>query len=146
MPPFTAAEIDVPMDMDSVQKAGSFLGSAGIMVMDDSVCMVWALHNVIRFFHHESCGQCTPCREGTGWLERVLRGLEEGGGDPGDVDLLLSVANHIQGNTICALADGAAMPTRDFVTKFRAEFEQHVTLGRCPLRPEAPPRQAHAHG
>jgi NADH-quinone oxidoreductase subunit F len=146
MPPFTADEIDVPMDMDSVQKAGSFLGSAGIMVMDDSVCMVWALHNVITFFHHESCGQCTPCREGTGWLDRVLRGLEEGGAVPGDVDLLLNVADNIQGNTICALADGAAMPTRTFVNKFRAEFEQHITLGRCPFRPEAPQRRAHAHG
>jgi NADH-quinone oxidoreductase subunit F len=107
---------------------------------------VWALHNVITFFHHESCGQCTPCREGTGWLDRVLRGLEDGGADPGDVDLLLSIANNIQGNTICALADGAAMPTRTFVTKFRAEFEQHVTLGRCPFRAEAPRRRAHAHG
>jgi len=114
--------------------------------MDDSVCMVWALHNVITFFHHESCGQCTPCREGTGWLDRVLRGLEEGGADPADVDLLLSIANNIQGNTICALADGAAMPTRTFVTKFRAEFEQHVTLGRCPFRPEAPRRRANAQG
>jgi len=146
MPPFTAAEIDVPMDMDSVQKAGSFLPPAGIMVMDDTVCMVWALHNLIKFFHHESCGQCTPCREGTGWLERVLHGLEDGGSVASDVDLLLNLADNIQGNTICALADGAAMPTRTFVTKFRAEFDQHAALGRCPFRPEAAPPRAHAHG
>src|SRR5229473_3591026 len=88
MPIFTPEEIDVPMDMDSVQKAGSFLGSAGIMVMDDSVCMVWTLMVLERFFHHESCGQCTPCREGTGWQHRVLVGLEEGGASPHDVDLL----------------------------------------------------------
>jgi NADH-quinone oxidoreductase subunit F len=144
MPPFTAAEIDVPMDMDSVQKAGSFLGSAGIMVMDDATCMVWTLLNLISFFHHESCGQCTPCREGTGWLERVLRGLEYGGASVSDVELLLNVANNIQGNTICALADGAAMPTRTFITKFRAEFEEHAALGRCPLRADAPPLRAHA--
>src|SRR5256884_669635 len=92
MPVFTPEEVDVPMDMDSVQKAGSFLGSAGIMVMDDSVCMVWALMVLERFFHHESCGQCTPCREGTGWLHRVLVGLEEGQASPRDVDLLLHIA------------------------------------------------------
>src|SRR5919197_3896958 len=143
MPVFTADEIDVPMDMDSVQKAGSFLGSAGIMVMDDSVCMVWALLVIERFFHHESCGQCTPCREGTGWLHRVLVGLEEGQASPRDVDLLLSIAGNMLGTTICALSDAAAMPARAFVTKYRAEFEQHAALGRCPLRSEEPRR---AHG
>src|SRR4029434_6862741 len=100
MPPFTAAEIDVAMDMDSVQKAGSFLGSAGIMVMDDSTCMVWALNNVISFFHHESCGQCTPCREGTGWLDRVLRGLEYGGGSASDVDPVADGRHTHPGHTI----------------------------------------------
>jgi len=151
MPIFTPDEIDVPMDMESVQKAGSFLGSAGIMVMDETVCMVWALLVLERFFHHESCGQCTPCREGTGWLHRVLVGLEQGGAAPGDVDLLLNIADNMMGNTICALADAAAMPARSFVTKYRAEFEQHAALGRCPIRPaqEAPrgqsPSFARAH-
>src|SRR3990172_5019429 len=107
MPIFTPEEIDVPMDMDSVQKAGSFLGSAGIMVMDDSVCMVWTLLVLERFFHHESCGQCTPCREGTGWLEKVLLGLEHGNAAPSDVDLLLDIAGNMMGNTICALAAAA---------------------------------------
>jgi NADH-quinone oxidoreductase subunit F len=146
MPIFTADEIDVPMDMDSVQKAGSFLGSAGIMVMDDSVCMVWTALVLERFFHHESCGQCTPCREGTGWLHGVLDGLEHGQASPRDVDLLLNIANNMQGNTICALADAAAMPVRALVTKFRAEFEQHAALGRCPIRPESETPRAHAHG
>jgi len=145
MPIFTPEEIDVPMDMDSVQKAGSFLGSAGIMVMDDSVCMVWATSILSRFFHHESCGQCTPCREGTGWLEKTLHRLEHGGADPRDVDLLLNIANNMQGNTICALADAAAMPVRALVTKYRAEFEQHALLGHCPFRPVEEPR-ARAHG
>ena len=146
MPIFTPEEIDVPMDMDSVQKAGSFLGSAGIMVMDDSVCMVWAASILARFFHHESCGQCTPCREGTGWLEKTLHHLEHGGADPRDVDLLLNIANNMQGNTICALADAAAMPIRALVTKYRAEFEQHLAAGCCPLAPAVPEPRAHAHG
>jgi NADH-quinone oxidoreductase subunit F len=133
MPVFTPEEIDVPMDMDSVQKAGSFLGSAGIMVMDDTVCMVWTLLILEQFFHHESCGQCTPCREGTGWLHKALRRLEAGDGTMVDVDLLLGIANNMQGNTICALADAAAMPARALVTKYREEFEAHVRLGRCPL-------------
>jgi len=134
------------MDMDSVQKAGSFLGSAGIMVMDDTVCMVWTLLVLERFFHHESCGQCTPCREGTGWLEKVLRRLEygDGSGTPRDVDLLLNIAGNMMGTTICALSDAAAMPTRAFVTKYRAEFEQHATRGRCPFR--SAPEPARAHG
>jgi NADH-quinone oxidoreductase subunit F len=145
MPIFTPDEIDVPMDMDSVQKAGSFLGSAGIMVMDDTVCMVWTLLVLERFFHHESCGQCTPCREGTGWLHRVLEGLEYGGAKPSDVDLLLGISANMMGTTICALADAAAMPVRAFVTKYRAEFEEHARLGRCPFKPVSPELRTHAH-
>jgi NADH-quinone oxidoreductase subunit F len=145
MPVFTPAEIDVAMDMDSVQRAGSFLGSAGVIVMDDSVCMVWALLTLEQFFHHESCGQCTPCREGTGWMHTVLTRLESGEGRPSDVDLLLGVAGNMMGNTICALADAAAMPARAFVTKYRAEFDEHVRLGRCPFRAPGETR-VHAHG
>jgi len=143
MPVFTPDEIDVPMDMDSVQKAGSFLGSAGVIVMDDSVCMVWTLMVLERFFHHESCGQCTPCREGTGWLHKVLVDLEDGRAVPRDVDLLLNISGNMMGNTICALADAAAMPARALVTKYRAEFEEHASLGRCPFRGSEPLR-AHA--
>ncbi len=146
MPIFTADEIDVAMDMDSVQKAGSFLGSAGIIVMDDSVCMVGAMLLLAQFFHHESCGQCTPCREGTGWLHQILTRLEYGGASAADGDLLLNIAGNMMGNTICALADAAAMPVRAFVTKYRAEFEQHAALGRCPMRPATQEPRAHAHG
>jgi NADH-quinone oxidoreductase subunit F len=145
MPIFTPDEIDVPMDMDSVQKAGSFLGSAGIMVMDDTVCMVWTLLVLERFFHHESCGQCTPCREGTGWLHRVLEDLEYGGAKPSDVDLLLNISANMMGTTICALSDAAAMPARAIVTKYRAEFEEHAALGRCPLRAPTDAPRLHAH-
>jgi NADH-quinone oxidoreductase subunit F len=143
VPVFTADEIDVPMDFDSVAKAGSLLGSAGIIVMDDTTCMVRALEVIARFYHHESCGQCTPCREGTGWLHKVLRHLEEGTGREEDLQLLVDISNNMMGNTVCVLADAAAMPTRAFVTKYRAEFEQHAALGRCPLRSEEPRR---AHG
>jgi len=145
MPVFTPDEIDVAMDMDSVQKAGSFLGSAGIMVMDETVCMVWTLLVLERFFHHESCGQCTPCREGTGWLEKVLRRLEYGDvtATARDVDLLLNIAGNMMGTTICALSEAAAMPARAFVTKYRPEFEQHATRGRCPFRSAPEPVRAH---
>jgi NADH-quinone oxidoreductase subunit F len=137
MPVFTADEIDVAMDFDSVQRAGSFLGSAGIIVMDETTCMVRALELLGRFFHHESCGQCTPCREGTGWVHKVVAALERGTGRAEDLDLLVQIADNMQGNTICLLADACAMPTRSIVKKFRAEFEAHVHLGRCPLAPVA---------
>jgi NADH-quinone oxidoreductase subunit F len=132
MPVFTADEIDVAMDFDSVQQAGSFLGSAGIIVMDETTCMVRALEYLTRFFHHESCGQCTPCREGTGWLHKLTRALEQGQGRVEDVDLLIQIADNIQGNTVCLLADACAMPTRSIVWKFRDEFRAHAEMRRCP--------------
>ncbi len=146
VPIFKADEIDVAMDFDSVAKAGSLLGSAGIIVMDDSTCMVRALEVIARFYHHESCGQCTPCREGTGWLHKVLRHLEEGTGREEDLQLLLDISNNMMGNTVCVLADAAAMPTISFVNKFRDEFVEHVKLGRCPLRPANEPARVAAHG
>ena len=147
VPIFTADEIDVPMDFDSVAKAGSLLGSAGIIVMDDSTCMVRVLEVIARFYHHESCGQCTPCREGTGWLHKVLRHLEEGTGREEDLQVLLDISDNMMGNTVCVLADAAAMPTKSFVAKFRDEFLEHVRLGRCPLRQaeEVPLRAAAGH-
>ncbi len=137
VPVFTADEIDVNMDFDSVAAAGSLLGSCGTIVMDEDTCMVRALRILARFYHHESCGQCTPCREGTGWLERLLIGLEDGGAGQRDLDLLLQVADNMMGNTVCVLADAAAMPTKSFVTKFRSEFEEHLRLGGCPQRHES---------
>ncbi len=136
VPVFTADEIDVAMDFDSVAKAGSLLGSAGIIVMDETTCMVRALEVIARFYHHESCGQCTPCREGTGWLHKVLRHLEDGSGREEDLQLLHDISDNMMGNTVCVLADAAAMPTKSFVTKFRAEFLEHAKLGHCPLRPQ----------
>jgi NADH-quinone oxidoreductase subunit F len=133
MPLFTGDEIDVAMDFDSVQRAGSFLGSAGIIAMDDTTCMVRTLELLGRFFHHESCGQCTPCREGTGWVHRVVRALERGEGRGEDVELLVQIADSMQGNTICLLADACAMPTRSIISKFRDEFLAHVGARGCPL-------------
>ncbi len=134
VPIFTADELDVAMDFDSVAKAGSLLGSCGTIVMDEDTCMVRALRVISRFYRHESCGQCTPCREGTGWLERLLIRFEEGGAKEQDIDLLLQVSDNMMGNTICLLADAAAMPVKSFVSKFRSEFEEHVRLGGCPHR------------
>jgi NADH-quinone oxidoreductase subunit F len=133
VPVLTADELDVAMDFDSVAKAGSLLGSCGIIVMDEDTCMVQALRIISHFYHHESCGQCTPCREGTGWLEALLTCFEEGGAKPSDLDLLFQVADNMMGNTVCVLADAAAMPTQSFVKKFRSEFEEHLRLGGCPL-------------
>jgi NADH-quinone oxidoreductase subunit F len=137
-PPFTAEEaMEVNMDFDSVRKAGSLMGTAGVMVMHEDTCVVDVLRTIAHFFHHESCGQCTPCREGCGWIEKVMIDMEAGRGRIEDLDLLLNVAGNMEGNTICVLADSLAMPTRGFITKFRGEFEEHVRLGRCPLRDRA---------
>ncbi len=136
VPVLRADEIDLAMDFDSVAKAGSLLGSAGIIVMDETTCMVRTLEVITRFYHHESCGQCTPCREGTGWLHKVMRHLEEGTGREADLQVLLDISDNMMGNTVCVLADAAAMPTKSFVTKFRDEFIRHVELGRCPMRAE----------
>jgi NADH-quinone oxidoreductase subunit F len=119
------------MDYDSIAKAGSMLGSGAVIVMDETVCMVRALERLSWFYHEESCGQCTPCREGTGWLYRVIHRIEHGQGRPEDLDLLLNVSDNIAGRTICALGDAAAMPVRSFVTHFRAEFEHHIQHKQC---------------
>jgi len=123
------------MDYDSIAKAGSMLGSGAVIVMDETRCMVRCLERLSYFYYEESCGQCTPCREGTGWLYRVVHRIEHGQGRPEDLDLLNSVADNIQGRTICALGDAAAMPVRAFIKHFRSEFEHHVEHKRC-LVPE----------
>ena len=119
------------MDYDSIAKAGSMLGSGAVIVMDDSRCMVKSLLRLSYFYMHESCGQCTPCREGTGWLWRMVHRIEHGQGRPSDLDLLNSVSDNIQGRTICALGDAAAMPVRAMIKHFRAEFEHHITHKSC---------------
>ncbi|MGH7821141.1 MAG: NADH-quinone oxidoreductase subunit NuoF, partial [Candidatus Binatia bacterium] len=146
VPVLSADQVDVAMDFESVAAAGSMLGSAGVIVMDETTCMVRALEVLARFYHHESCGQCTPCREGTGWLHKVLRRLEKGEGREADLQLLLDISNNMMGNTVCVLADAAAMPTISFLDKFGDEFAEHVKLGRCPMKAEsAPIRRAAAH-
>jgi NADH-quinone oxidoreductase subunit F len=119
------------MDYDSIAKAGSMLGSGAVIVMDETRCMVRSLERLSYFYYEESCGQCTPCREGTGWLYRVLHRIEHGEGRSEDIDLLNSVADNIQGRTICALGDAAAMPVRAFIKHFRKEFEHHVEHKSC---------------
>ena len=119
------------MDYDSIAKAGSMLGSGAVIVLDESRCMVKSLQRLSYFYMHESCGQCTPCREGTGWLSRMVDRIENGQGRPSDLDVLNSVADNIQGRTICALGDAAAMPVRAMIKHFRREFEYHVEHKTC---------------
>jgi NADH-quinone oxidoreductase subunit F len=126
-----ATMMDCTMDYDSIAKAGSMLGSGAVIVLDDSRCMVKSLQRLSYFYMHESCGQCTPCREGTGWLSRMVDRVENGQGRPSDLDLLNSVADNIQGRTICALGDAAAMPVRAMIKHFRTEFEYHVEHKTC---------------
>ncbi len=119
------------MDYDSIAKAGSMLGSGAVIVLDETRCMVKSLQRLSYFYMHESCGQCTPCREGTGWLSRMVDRVETGHGRASDMDLLDSVADNIQGRTICALGDAAAMPVRAMIKHFRHEFEYHVEHKTC---------------
>jgi NADH-quinone oxidoreductase subunit F len=148
MPPLDASELDVPCEFDALQTderikpvmvkpdkqfdlgggraLRTMAGSGGIVVMDDQTDIPKALWRILKFFAHESCGQCTPCREGTGWLEKVSRRVADGNGKPGDIDLLSEIAHGIAGNTICALGDAAAWPTLGFITKFRSEFEAKI--------------------
>ncbi|MDS1140890.1 NADH-quinone oxidoreductase subunit NuoF [Pusillimonas sp. SM2304] len=119
------------MDYDSIAKAGSMLGSGAVIVMDETRCMVKSLLRLSYFYFEESCGQCTPCREGTGWLYRMLARIENGQGRPEDLDVLDSVAHNIMGRTICALGDAAAMPVRSFIKHFRDEFAHHIEHKSC---------------
>ena len=119
------------MDYDSIAKAGSMLGSGAVIVMDETTCMVKAAERLAYFYFEESCGQCTPCREGTGWLYRIIHRIEHGLGRQEDLELLLNLADQIQGRTICALGDAAAMPVRAFIKNYREEFEYHITHRRC---------------
>jgi NADH-quinone oxidoreductase subunit F len=131
--PVLPAEImmDCTMDFDSLAKAGSMLGSGAVIVMDETVCMVRALERLSYFYQHESCGQCTPCREGTGWLYRMVHRIEHGQGRPEDLDLLDNIAGNISGRTICALGDAAAMPVQGMLKHFRHEFEHHIEHKQC---------------
>jgi len=126
-----AVMLQTDMDYDSIAKAGSMLGSGAVICMDDSTCMVRALLRLSYFYYEESCGQCTPCREGTGWLYRMVDRIEHGKGTREDLEKLISVADNIAGRTICALGDAAALPVKSFIKHFREEFEYHIEHKRC---------------
>ena len=126
-----ALMMDCTMDYDSIAKAGSMLGSGAVIVMDETTCMVKALERLSYFYYEESCGQCTPCREGTGWLYKIIHRIENGQGRPEDLDLLSSITGNIMGRTICALGDAASMPVQSFLKHFRDEFAYHIEHGRC---------------
>ncbi|MEE8320769.1 MAG: NADH-quinone oxidoreductase subunit NuoF, partial [Gammaproteobacteria bacterium] len=127
--------MEANMDFDSIIKAGSYLGSGAVIVMDDTTCMVKVLERIARFYHSESCGQCTPCREGTGWMHRVISRIENGQGQQEDLDKLVDVANKIEGRTICAFGDAAAWPVQSFIKQFRDEFQYHIDHKRCMVGP-----------
>ena len=136
MPPLRGDEIeDVKMDEESLKPLGTHIGTGGIMVMDEDTDIVKVALRISHFYHHESCGQCTPCREGTGWMEKILHRIEQGDATSKDLDLIVSVANNIEGRTICALGDAAAWPIRGFVTKFRDEFEKSIKERRTFIPP-----------
>ncbi len=131
MPPLRGDEIDgVLMDNDSLAKIGTYIGTAGVMVMDEDTDIPAVTLRIAHFYHHESCGQCTPCREGAGWVEKVLKRVVAGDATSRDLDLLVNVCNNIDGNTICALGEAIAWPVRGFVTKFREDFEARVRKDR----------------
>ena len=134
--PVLTAEVamGMTMDYDGIDKVGSMLGAGSVIIMDDSTCMVEALTRLAHFYYDESCGQCTPCREGTGWLYRVLKRIMDGNGKADDIDLLLGVQGKIMGNTICALGDAAAMPVESFLRNFREEFEYYIEHGKSMVK------------
>jgi NADH-quinone oxidoreductase subunit F len=125
--------IDVPASFDGVAKAGSMLGSAAMIVMDETTCMVWAAENLIHFYSHESCGKCTPCREGADWMLKILHKIERGDGQLADLDLLQSIARNINGKTLCPFGEAEVAPVLSTLQHFRHEYEAHIREGRCPL-------------
>jgi NADH-quinone oxidoreductase subunit F len=152
VPVLTADEVDTALDFDAMAEAGTMLGSGAVIVIDDRACMVQLGLRVAQFYMHESCGKCTPCREGTRWMVQILRKLEAGEAEQGELDLLLNVCDRILGNCLCPLGDAAAMPIASYVAKFREEYQRHIDEGGCPFGGEsslegvvAPVDQHHAH-
>jgi NADH-quinone oxidoreductase subunit F len=136
-PIFTDAHLDVPLDYEGVSAAGSMLGTKALQIFDETTCVVRAVLRWTEFYKHESCGKCTPCREGTWWLVQVLKDLEAGKGVEADLDKLLDLCDNIMGRSFCALADGAASPIISSLKYFRQEYLDHLTAGRCPFDPMA---------
>jgi NADH-quinone oxidoreductase subunit F len=135
-------QLDTQASYDGIQKAGSLLGSAGCIVLDDTTCMVWLAENLLHFYRHESCGKCTPCREGTDWLHKILQRIERGEGQMRDLDLLSSISANIGGKTLCAFGDAAVTPVLTTLKHFRHEYEAHIREGRCTLPAEWRARHA----
>lgn len=129
-PVLSADECDIPLDFESVAQAGSMLGSAAVIVMDDSTSMPHALKVITDFFAHESCGQCSQCREGTGWITTIMGRILDGKGKIEDLDILVDLAQNMEGKTVCVFSDAAAAPVKSFITKFRDEFEQYIKSGK----------------
>src|SRR5438105_813799 len=126
-------QLDTQASFDAIQKAGSLLGSAAIVVLDDTTCMVWLAQNLLHFYRHESCGKCTPCREGTDWLHKILQRIEQGDGQMRDLDLLTGISNNVAGMTLCAFGDAAVTPVLTTLKHFRHEYEAHIRERRCTL-------------
>ena len=133
VPVLTADEVDTALDFDSMAARGTMLGSGAVIVMDERCCMVQLGLRVAQFYMHESCGKCTPCREGTRWMVSILRKIEDGEASQGELDLLLNVCDRILGNCLCPLGDAAAMPVASYVAKFRDEYQRHIDEGGCPF-------------
>jgi NADH-quinone oxidoreductase subunit F len=137
VPVLAADEVDTKLDFDSMAQAGTMLGSGAVIVMDDRCCMVQLGLRVAQFYQHESCGKCTPCREGTRWMVDLLRKIEVGEASQSELDLLLDVCDRILGNCLCPLGDAAAMPVASYVAKFREEYQRHIDEGGCPFGGES---------
>ena len=147
VPILLPGQLDIEASFDAIQKAGSLLGSAAIVALDDTTCMVWLAENLLHFYRHESCGKCTPCREGTDWLHKILRKIERGDGQMRDLDLLSSISANIAGKTLCAFGDAAVTPVTTTLKHFRHEYEAHIKEGRCTLQADwraKRPLEAHA--
>jgi NADH-quinone oxidoreductase subunit F len=134
VPILTPDQIDTPLDYDSIGAAGSFFGSASLIVVDDRCCMVQLALRAAKFYMHESCGKCTPCREGTRWQVQLLEKIEAGDASYADLELLESVGSRILGKSLCALGDFAVYPVQSYMKKFPDEFRAHVDQGGCPFR------------
>jgi len=134
-PLVTPENLNVALDFDSLAAIGSMLGSGAVIVMDDTTCMVQVALRLTRFYRHESCGKCTPCREGLGWMIRILEGIESGRGNPSDIGLLVDISSQISGKTLCPMGDAAVIPVQSTIKKFMDEYESHLKTGSCPVAP-----------
>jgi len=134
-PLFTQQHLDTPLDFEAVGAAGSMLGTRALQIFDETTCVVRAVLRWTEFYKHESCGKCTPCREGTYWLVQVLRRLEQGDGTEADLDKLLDICDNILGRSFCALGDGATSPIMSSIQYFRDEYVEHLRHGGCPFDP-----------